>query len=100
MPERRARPPLVFEVSHQRLGAEDPDTTPFWGWVLLIGTYMMFVSGMYAAFVSKWMPDTGSAILDWIRNDQYYCLLVPLSLPLFIYAVTCNWMGMKLFRHN
>ncbi|KAI8058486.1 phosphatidylinositol N-acetylglucosaminyltransferase subunit Y-domain-containing protein [Syncephalis plumigaleata] len=98
--ERRVRPPLIFEASHQQLGAEDPDSTPFWGWILLIATYIMFVCGMYSVFISKWMPDTGSVILDWIRDDQYYCLLVPLSLPLFIYAVTCNWMGMKLFRHN
>jgi hypothetical protein len=62
VPERRVRPQLVFEASHQRLGAEDPDSTPFWGWVLLIATYIMFVSGMYSVFISKWMPDTGSVV--------------------------------------
>ncbi|RKP06730.1 phosphatidylinositol N-acetylglucosaminyltransferase subunit Y, partial [Thamnocephalis sphaerospora] len=74
--------------------------TPFWGWVMLLSTYIVFICGIYAVFVSSWMPVTGSVVLDAIRSDQYYCLLLPLMLPVSFYAVTWNWMGMKLFRHN
>lgn len=70
------------------------------GWLLLIITYILFIGLMYAIFISKWMPDTGHSLLDAIKRDNYYCLLVPLTLPVSIIMVFVNWLGMKFFRHN
>ena len=39
-------------------------------------------------------------MLDWIAEDQYYCYLVPATLPVALYIVVWNWASMKFFRHN
>jgi len=39
-------------------------------------------------------------LLRSIQEDRYYCLLVPMTLPVTIIAVTLNWISMKLFKHN
>lgn len=36
----------------------------------------------------------------WAAQDQYYCVLVPLTLPVFLAAVFWNWLSWKLFKHN
>jgi hypothetical protein len=61
---KQPRPQLEFELSYRHLGHDDPDQTPFWGWVLLFFTYLLFTCSMYAIFVSGWMPDTGSVVSD------------------------------------
>jgi len=38
--------------------------------------------------------------LDTIKHDWYYCVLIPLTLPVMVFFVFWNWMGMKYFRHN
>ena len=80
--------------------AMDYDTTPLWGWGLLIATAMTFVFGTYAMIVSKWMSDTGSRFFDAIKYDAYYCYAASSLLPVFVYFVIINWLGLKYFRHN
>ncbi|KAI9228703.1 MAG: phosphatidylinositol N-acetylglucosaminyltransferase subunit Y, partial [Piptocephalis tieghemiana] len=76
------------------------DSTPFWGWVLLACSSFMWIFGMHCIFLSNWVPDTGSEVLDWLKHDQYYCLMLPLLLPTTMFAVFWNWTGLKFFRHN
>lgn len=80
--------------------SSEPDDTPLYGYLLLFATYVVFVCGMYATVVSKWMPITGNKYLDWIREDRYYSFLVPIMLPVTVFFVVINWFGMKFFRHN
>ena len=35
-----------------------------------------------------------------VSADRYYCLLVPLTVPLTLLALYLDWLGFKLFRHN
>ncbi|RKP35994.1 phosphatidylinositol N-acetylglucosaminyltransferase subunit Y, partial [Dimargaris cristalligena] len=77
-----------------------PDTTRAWGYVLLIATFVFFALGLYTTTISKFMPVTGNRLLDAIREDQYYCLLAPLTLTVAFYTLIWNWLGMKIFRHN
>lgn len=54
----------------------------------------------YASVVSKLLPATGHPVLDAVRNDTYYCVLIPLlGIPLFLFSYL-NWLSFKLFRHN
>ncbi|KAL0080820.1 hypothetical protein J3Q64DRAFT_1757655, partial [Phycomyces blakesleeanus] len=76
-----------------------PDTTYLWGYFLLISTWLIFFITMYSLIGSHWMPVTNNKVLDWIRDDDYYCYVVPVTAVVFIYFVVCNWMGMKFFRH-
>ncbi|ORZ17192.1 phosphatidylinositol N-acetylglucosaminyltransferase subunit Y [Absidia repens] len=55
---------------------------------------------MYAMIGSKYAPKTNIKWLDWIKDDQHYCLLVPITAIAWIYFIVWNWMGMKFFRHN
>ncbi|KAJ1911855.1 hypothetical protein IWQ60_009943 [Tieghemiomyces parasiticus] len=77
-----------------------PDTTKAWGYVLLVVTFVVFAVGVYTTMVSKVLPVTGNRFLDAVRDDQYYCLLAPLTLTVAFYTVIWNWLGMKIFRHN
>ena len=49
---------------------------------------------------SKLMPLTGNTILDSIKNDSYYALLVPATLPVLVIFFFLNWLSLKFFRHN
>lgn len=52
---------------------------------------------LYAAFISKIMPDTGIYFLDFMKMDYYFCYLIPLMvLPTYI-VIYINWLAMKLF---
>ena len=55
---------------------------------------------VYAAFISKLMPDTGIFLLDFVKGDFYFCYLFPLLLlPTYI-VVYINWLAMKFFKNN
>ncbi|RLN41346.1 hypothetical protein C2845_PM01G46390 [Panicum miliaceum] len=59
----------------------------------------LFVGFFYAAVVSKLLPPYENQLLAAIQNDWYYCLLVPLALPVIIVAVYLHWLSMKMFKH-
>ncbi|KAJ2002503.1 hypothetical protein GGI04_003317 [Coemansia thaxteri] len=98
-PEFRA-PPRYTRHQPVRLLANEPDDTPLYGYALLVLTSVLFVFSMYSLVVSKFMPYTGIAFLDAVKDDRYYCLLMPITGLSFTFAVFWNWLGMKVFRHN
>jgi hypothetical protein len=54
----------------------------------------------YAAILSKFLPHTGNVYLDAVKDDDYYCYLIPLSIiPTYI-IVYLNWACMKLYESN
>jgi hypothetical protein len=55
---------------------------------------------IYAAFVSKLLPDTGYWILDFIKHDYYYCYLVPLLLLPTYAVIWLNWIASQIYEHN
>ena len=51
--------------------------------------------------ISKiFMPYTGNAILDWVKDDEHYIFLVPSMVVTVIIFAYWNWVSMKFFRHN
>ncbi|KAJ2874986.1 multisubstrate pseudouridine synthase 7, partial [Coemansia asiatica] len=77
-PEFHAAPQYTRRQAVQ-LAANEPDDTPLYGVFLLGVTSVVFVVSMYALVVSKFMPYTGIALLDAIKDDDYFCLLVPIT---------------------
>ncbi|KAJ1287028.1 hypothetical protein BS78_03G399000 [Paspalum vaginatum] len=77
-----------------RFSSEDMVGLSFaaFGVTLLVGFF-------YAAVVSKLLPPCENQLLAAIQNDWYYCLLVPLTLPVIIVAVYLHWLSMKMFKH-
>ncbi|XXG44387.1 hypothetical protein AAC387_Pa01g4208 [Persea americana] len=70
-----------------------------WGCVFLIFGFISFLMFFYAAVLSKMLPASGNQYISAIQNDRYYCLLVPLTLPVVVVAVYLHWLSMKLFKH-
>ncbi|KAM0892482.1 hypothetical protein ACQ4PT_025707 [Festuca glaucescens] len=60
---------------------------------------VLFLCLFYTAIVSKLLPPYENRLLSAIQNDRYYCLLVPLTLPVIIVAVYVHWLSMKIFKH-
>ncbi|PVU90162.1 hypothetical protein BB559_004758 [Furculomyces boomerangus] len=93
-------PPLYTRDKSKIFIADEYDTTPYYGVVLLIMSVVVFVTFMYALFFSKLMPKTGNVVFDLMKSDEYYVLLVPITCLSGIFFVFGNWIGMKYFRHN
>ncbi len=91
-----------------------------WGCFIFILSLLFVCIELYALIWSKLSPPSedqqqqqhiaASTTSDWmewmmlarlaIAEDRYYCLLIPLSIPVTLLAVYLNWVGLKLFRHN
>ena len=71
------------------------------GYFLISLGIFLWVIGFYSIVFSKlFMPYTGHKVLDWIKEDYYYCMVIP-SYSLLIWAfIYFNWLAMKYFRHN
>ncbi|KAL1525510.1 hypothetical protein AB1Y20_020366 [Prymnesium parvum] len=55
---------------------------------------------VYWLLFSKLLPRTGHHVLDWLRDDTYYCVLVPLTLPVAVVAAYLRWFTNQLFCRN
>ena len=71
-----------------------------WGRTLIVGAAIFFIVNVYCIVGSKLLPDLGNPVLDFIKNDTYYSLLLPLVIPTLILAFYLNWLSMKFYRHN
>lgn len=70
------------------------------GLLLLTAAVLGASSLLFACLVSKLLPPFTNPTLRWVQQDCYYCLLLPLTLPATVVAVTLNWFSLKLFKHN
>ncbi|EGC39147.1 hypothetical protein DICPUDRAFT_21913, partial [Dictyostelium purpureum] len=84
----------------QRNNTANHDLTAFYGWIIIICTLTFFIVTTYCLIFSKLLPDTGNRILDFIKYDWYYCLLIPALVPVTVATVYFNWLSLKFFRHN
>eukprot|EP00898_Chlorokybus_atmophyticus_P002649 jgi/Chlat1/3385/Chrsp23S03724 len=72
-----------------------------WGAFLVLFSVLFLIATMYAILVSKWLPhsENDSGLLAWIASDRYYCLLVPMTVPVTVFAIYLHWLSMKFFKH-
>eukprot|EP00386_Alphamonas_edax_P011332 GDKI01035959.1.p1 GENE.GDKI01035959.1~~GDKI01035959.1.p1 ORF type:complete len:108 (+),score=19.66 GDKI01035959.1:103-426(+) len=80
-------------------GKGEESSTQLVGACLVGLAYLLFVASMYCLIISKFMPDTGNFVLDSIKRDWYYCLLIPCLVPTSFVFIYVNWVSMKYFRH-
>jgi hypothetical protein len=86
----------------------DYSETEWWGWIILIVTWLVFVVGMGSCFgVWKWAWDVGEtpyAPPD-LEDDPtfpiigYYPALITLTAVMSWVWVVVAWVGMKYFKH-
>eukprot|EP00347_Sterkiella_histriomuscorum_P008243 403345834 len=71
------------------------------GIIFLLAAGIIFSSTLYAFIISKYfMPYTGNKILDWIKDDEYYCCLIPATICSAAIFTYLNWLAMKYFRQS
>ena len=71
----------------------------FWhGVALVVGSLLVSFSALFALIGAKLLPQSENQILEFLRTDQYYSVVVPMSLPTVFVAVYASWLGLKLFR--
>jgi len=78
----------------------DSHITEIVGFFLLGFSALMFILVFYAIIISPLVGSTGHVLLDFIREDAYYCLLIPLLIPTTVIIVYLNWVSIKFFRHT
>ena len=77
-----------YEVSHML------------GYALIFMGILTWTFGFYSIVISKLlMPKTGHVILDWIKEDMYYCCVFPSYIFCMVPLIYFNWASMKYFRH-
>ena len=88
----------IYEVREEYFQSEN--LTEIMGALVITMAAIIFIVLFYAIIGSKLLEPTGNYLLDFIREDQYYCVLLPLMLPVTVIALYCNWVSMKFFRHS
>ena len=73
---------------------------PVNGLTLLVGSFVVFIVMSFWMALSNFVPHTGNWLIDWFREDQYYCLLLPLTLPVTLVVSYLKWFTSTLFQHN
>ena len=72
----------------------------WYGIATILFAAAFFSFSVFALVGAKLLPPTGNLLVDFLREDQYYSVLVPMALPTTFVAVYISWLGLKLFRHN
>lgn len=105
----RARSPLIAATSLLS-NEEDWDysETEWWGWVILVVTWVVFVVGMGSVFgIWSWAWDVGTTPYapPELEDDPtlpitgyYPCLMILTCVMAWVWVVSA-WVGMKYFRH-
>ncbi|KAI2101330.1 hypothetical protein LOZ33_001859 [Ophidiomyces ophidiicola] len=109
-PSQRIRSPLATAPAELSSDTEgwDYSETEWWGWIILIVTWVVFVVGMGSCFdVWSWAWDVGETPYapPELEDDPtlpivgYYPALITLTAVMAWVWVVVAWMGMKYFRH-
>ena len=74
--------------------------TKYYGYGVIVISILIGLSFLYAAFISKSLPDSGIHVLDGIKHDHYFCYLLPLTILPTILARYINWLARQHFEQN
>ncbi|KAM7199210.1 hypothetical protein V8F20_005812 [Naviculisporaceae sp. PSN 640] len=109
----RAKSPLALTMATTPIPPPDVDwdysETEFWGWIILIVTWLVFVIGMGSCFgVWSWAWDVGTTPYapPELEDDPtlpivgYYPALIVLTGVMAWVWVVVAWLGMKYFKHS
>lgn len=78
----------------------DNHITEIVGFFLIGLSALLFVLVLYALIFSPLVGSTEHVLLDFIREDTYYCFLIPLLIPTTVIILYVNWVSVKFFRHT
>jgi len=70
------------------------------GFFLIGFSALLFILVTYAVVLSPLVGETGHVLLDFVRRDNYYTLLIPLMMPVTFIVGYFNWVSIKFLRHS
>ena len=88
------------EIYEERKQVSNSHLMEILGFLLVGFAAFLFITVIYAVIVSPLIGDTGHIVLDFVRKDNYYCLLAPLMIPMSLAILYANWVSVKFFRHT
>ena len=78
----------------------DNNVTQTIGFALLSFSALLFIGVFYSILIAPFVGDSTHVLLDFVKDDIYYCCLVPFMIPTaFVFAYS-NWVSIKFFRHT
>lgn len=89
----------IYE-ERENLSENSHHLTEIVGFFLLGFGAILFMAVFYALIISPLIGETGHILLDFIKEDSYYCMLIPLLIPVTLAVGYANWVSIKFFRHT
>lgn len=77
-----------------------PKGVGIFGQLITVAFAIFGILFLYAAVISKLLPDSGIFLIDFIKRDSYFCYLIPLSLIPTYVVVYLNWLAIRHFEQN
>ena len=79
--------------------AQLPPIRPLYAVLLVVGSLTALVILIFWIVIAKMLPPTSSPLIEWMRNDEYYCFLVPLAImpTSFLYRFL-SWLSYQHFK--
>ncbi|KAL0052480.1 hypothetical protein WJX82_002872 [Trebouxia sp. C0006] len=74
--------------------------TVIWGLILIFAASLLLFGTVFCLVVCKLLPLSENQLMQLIQQDKFYALLVPVTVPVTLVAMTCSWASLKLFKHN
>ena len=67
------------------------------GILLIVASFLFTGVMIFWMLVAKLLPPSGLPVFDWMRQDHYYCFLVPIVLiPMSLFANYLRWVSHSL----
>jgi hypothetical protein len=87
-------------IEEHEVHAPQDNITLIIGYCCLLGGATLFILTVYSMFFAKRLDDSEYILIKFMRQDEFYCYLVPLIIPIASIYVYLNWISMKFFRHT
>ena len=95
-PVRASFGPLKQGLHERETGLSKQD-----GMLVLVSSIFIFCSFFIWIAIVKMMPPTNYGIIEWMREDDYYVFLVPLTfVPVALVANYLAWFSASTFQTN
>ena len=92
---------LFEELGLRHLGKlQTPTNATCRGFFILVTVLLLAIVYIYAGLISKLLPYSGNEVLDAVKDDVYFCYLIPLILLPTLVMIYLNWLSFEHFRQN
>ena len=70
------------------------------GHLLIFGSIGSLLTAIYFTVIIRLLPEPEHLLLQAAYNDTRYCVLVPVTIPVFVIAVYFNWFSINLYKSS